>query len=277
VDDQDFADGIYSLFTDQGLYAIRDVTSLPPSGAFVGEKVFNRTDGKLYQWTGSAFELVVAEPDTFIASDKIVANTITGGLLATSGIITNSAQINDAVITNAKIENGAITTAKIGDAQITSAKIGDLQVDNAKIANLTVGTEKITASAITTLGAASGSDTFNRDFQNIIGVSISALGSRTMLVTVSGNCFGTSDKLVSGRILRNGVVQVNFTAGQQSTFTSGGEGSFVNYVPFSYSFTAMIESVAGTNTMFLQLKVNSGSTALNMGSNAVITVTELKK
>lgn len=120
IDDTAFENGVYSLFTDAGLYAIRDVTSLPASGAFVGEKVFNRTDNKLYQWTGTAWELVVAEPDTFIASDKIVANTITGGLLATSGVITNSAQINDAVITNAKIGNAAVDTLKVAGNAITA-------------------------------------------------------------------------------------------------------------------------------------------------------------
>ena len=152
LDDPDFANGIYSLFTAQGLYAIRDVTSLPGSGAFVGEKVYNRTDGKLYQWTGTAWTLVIADvaagsiTETKIANDaittpkiaanavtateiaaatitgnKIVANTITGGLLATSGIITTSAQIGDALITNAKIQNAAITSAKIS---------GTIQSDN---------------------------------------------------------------------------------------------------------------------------------------------------
>ena len=60
--DSDFGTtGAYtSLFTSQGLYAIRDVTVLPGSGAFVGEKVLNRTDGKLYQWDGAAWALVVA-------------------------------------------------------------------------------------------------------------------------------------------------------------------------------------------------------------------------
>ena len=119
IDDADFENGIYTLFKDQGLYAIRDVTSLPTSGSFVGEKIFNRTDGKLYQWTGSAWELVIAEPDTFIASDKIIANTITGGLLATSGIITNSAQINSAVITSAKIQDLAVDRIKINNAAVT--------------------------------------------------------------------------------------------------------------------------------------------------------------
>jgi uncharacterized protein YxjI len=150
LDDEAFANGIYSLFTEQGLYAIEDVTSLPPSGDFVGQKVFNRTDGKLYSWTGTAWEATVADvaagsitateiadgaistpklaansvvsdkiAGNTITGNKIVANTITGGLLATSGIITNSAQINDAVITNAKIENAAITTLKIGNNQVT--------------------------------------------------------------------------------------------------------------------------------------------------------------
>ena len=150
LDDDAFANGVYSLFTEQGLYAIEDVTSLPPAGDFVGQKLFNRTDGKLYQWTGSAWEALVADvPDgsiteTKIANDaittpklaanavtaseilggtitgdKIQANTITGGLLATSGIITNSAQINNAVIERAKIQDAAISTAKIGANMVT--------------------------------------------------------------------------------------------------------------------------------------------------------------
>jgi hypothetical protein len=152
LDDEAFANGIYSLFTEQGLYAIEDVTSLPPSGDFVGQKVFNRTDGKLYDWTGTAWEASVSDasvgPGSITATEiangaistpklaanavvadkiagntitgnKIVANTITGGLLATSGIITNSAQINDAVIARAKIQDAAISTAKIGSNMVT--------------------------------------------------------------------------------------------------------------------------------------------------------------
>jgi len=180
LDDPDFANGIYTLFTEQGLYAIEDVTSLPPAGTFVGEKVFNRTDGKLYQWTGSAWDLVVADvADGSITStkidddavttpkilagsitgakilggtitgNKITANTITGGLLATSGIITNSAQINDAVVTNAKIADAAITTAKIGTGSITNAKIANATITNAKIGDAAISSAKIADAAIT--------------------------------------------------------------------------------------------------------------------------------
>jgi hypothetical protein len=54
-------------------------------------------------------------------------------LLAASGIITNTAQINNAVIEAANIKDAAITTAKIDDAAITTAKINDLQVSTIKI------------------------------------------------------------------------------------------------------------------------------------------------
>ena len=150
LDDADFANGIYQLFKDQGLYAIEDVSSLPASGTFTGEKVFNTTDGKLYSWTGTAWEATVADVGAgsitsteiadgaistpklaanavtatkiqagTITGDKITANTITGGLIAASGIITNSAQINNAVIAQAKIQDAAISTAKIGNNMVT--------------------------------------------------------------------------------------------------------------------------------------------------------------
>ena len=109
LEDEDFVGGIEEIFKEQGLYLIEDVTSLPALGEFTGQKIFNRNDGKLYEWDGSAWALIIAEPDTFIASDKIIANTITGGLLATSGIISQSAQIENATITTLAIQGQAVT------------------------------------------------------------------------------------------------------------------------------------------------------------------------
>lgn len=85
-----------------------------------------------------------------IQTDKIAANSITGGLIAAAGVITSSAQIDDAIITNAKIVNGAITTAKIGDAEITEAKIVDAAITTAKIANAAITAAKIGDAQITT-------------------------------------------------------------------------------------------------------------------------------
>lgn len=146
VDSADFTDDIVTLFTDQGLYPIEDVDTLPASGDYVGHKVYLTTDGKLYTWDGSNWSTITSDFDiapgsitaTEIASDAITtpkiaanavtaneiqANTITGGLLATSGIITNSAQINDSLITNAKIANLAVDNAKIANVSIDTAKM----------------------------------------------------------------------------------------------------------------------------------------------------------
>jgi hypothetical protein len=152
IDDDAFANGIYSLFTEQGLYAIEDVTSLPPSGDFVGQKLFNRTDGKLYDWTGTAWEASVSDASVgpgsitateiqdgaistpklaansvvaskilggTITGDKIASNTITTGLLQASGIIANSGMIVNGIITNAKIGNLAVDTIKVANDAIT--------------------------------------------------------------------------------------------------------------------------------------------------------------
>lgn len=52
-------------------------------------------------------------------ADRIVANTITGGLMAAAGIITNSAQIGDATITGAKIVDLEVDTIKIKGNAVT--------------------------------------------------------------------------------------------------------------------------------------------------------------
>jgi hypothetical protein len=122
IDDTSFESGVRSLFTDQGLDIIEPVNSLPASGEFVGQQVFLTTEGKLYSWNGTTWELTIAGvADNYITGSKIVANTITGGLLATSGIITSAAQIEDAVITNAKIDS--IDATKITTGQLASARI----------------------------------------------------------------------------------------------------------------------------------------------------------
>jgi hypothetical protein len=115
LDDPDFENGIRTLFEEQGLYPIEDVDGLPASGV-LNRKVFNRQDGKLYEWNGSQWVLVIADVSDgsitetkisdnaistpklqagavtateiqggTISGDKISANTITGGLLSTSG------------------------------------------------------------------------------------------------------------------------------------------------------------------------------------------------
>lgn len=85
----------------------------------------------IYCYRMNAAELTV---DGTIFGNHIAANTITGGLLATTGIITQVGQIDDAIITNAKIANATI--------------------QGAKIANLTVATLNVAGNAISTVDSA---------------------------------------------------------------------------------------------------------------------------
>jgi len=260
LDDPDFANGIYSLFTEQGLYAIEDVTSLPPSGDFVGQKVFNRTDGKLYQWTGSAWEALVADvPDgsiteTKIANDaittpklaanavtaseilggtitgdKITANTITGGLLATSGIITNSAQITDAVVTNAKIDNLAVTTIKVADRAITSQT------------SVNVSSYNYTTPTAT--------------WQTAMSVSVSADADEEAIIGASFLLTRPTDTSARYRVVWNGVVQRS-----GSTLSGGGE------LDRPFTDIAGVTTQSGTNTLQVQIFSTSTSADLSDGT-----------
>ena len=261
------------------------MTSLPPSGDFVGQKVFNRTDGKLYDWTGTAWEASVSDASVgagsitateiadgaistpklaanavvadkiagnTITGNKIVANTITGGLLATSGIITNSAQINDAVITDAKIANAAITTAKIANAQITSAKIGDLEVDTIKIAN----------NAVTTSVFVQQSNTVTlpkNTFVTVLSSSINGVSGADIYYQLYFEAYATSNRgdevvFLDWQVLFNGSVVLSYTIDEN-----------VRTIRPTVSRPFVFTSGSGTQTFSVQLRVRNTGTSVGEG------------
>ena len=118
-----FVGGVTGLFTDNDLKPIPSGNTLPAaSSANLGDYFFLTTDNLLYRCVtqvggGFQFRTVVNAADLgkTITSDNIVANTITAGLLATSGVITNTAQIEDGVIRNANIFTAAVNSLKIAD------------------------------------------------------------------------------------------------------------------------------------------------------------------
>jgi hypothetical protein len=161
IDVPDFTTEVTDIFNEAGLYAVPPYPSLndAPRGDATGQLMFNRKDGKLYEWDGDSWNQLIPDvqdligelPDTVtiaddfittpmlkadsviadkilggtITGDKIVANTITGGLLAASGIITDKLQVNAGVITEAAIEDLAVTTGKIKDLAVQTLKIQD--------------------------------------------------------------------------------------------------------------------------------------------------------
>lgn len=122
ISDAEFEAGIVNLFLDQGLGPIPNGPAFP-GAASDGDRFFLTSDGQLYRHNAAAtparWELAV-QPGSLVASDAVVANTITGGLLAASGIITQSAQIGDALITAAKIGNLQVERIKIATGAVTT-------------------------------------------------------------------------------------------------------------------------------------------------------------
>ena len=299
LDDPDFANGVYSLFTEQGLYAIEDVTSLPASGDFVGHKVFNRTDGKLYQWTGSAWEQVVGGAESFgdlqgsiaqsqipngvidtaqIADDAIEAGKISANAVGANAIAANSiygAAIQGGVITGDKITANTITggllatsgiitnSAQITDAVISSAKIQDLAVDTIKIADQAVsntGIDESTGTPTSSLWVQMGSLTLSTDGGNPCIVQVGGIATL-------GGGGESGPSVVDMRLLRN--------------------GSQIAYYPrfaFGETLTYVLPSVvledttsSGSTTYVTQVRKGSGSGVGSASIAGVLIATELKK
>ena len=201
IDDDDFANGVYSLFTDQGLYAIEDVTSLPASGDFEGQKVFNRTDGKLYQWTGSAWEQVVGGAEDF--------SDLTGSIAG--------AQIPDGLIDTLKLANDAVTNAKIATNAVTGDVIASGAITETKISSGAITTPKIAAGAVTASEIAAGSITSSQIAADTIAAGNIATGAITA-DEIASNAI-TSAKITAGAIIgdkiaANAITGAKIAAGE---------------------------------------------------------------
>jgi hypothetical protein len=230
IDDDAFANGIYSLFTEQGLYAIEDVTSLPPSGDFVGQKVFNRTDGKLYDWTGTAWETAsVAAVDASdiigqLQTAQIAVDAVTNALIANNAVqsenIANlavtAAKVADNAITVSKIVDDAVTTAKIADGAATSAKIATSAITETKIASDAITTPKIAASAVTAGEIAAGAIVAGKIAADAVTAGTIAAGAVTA-GTIAVNAVTATeiaaDSITSAKIAAEAVTATEIAAG----------------------------------------------------------------
>lgn len=146
-------DKVFSLSKAKGGYEI--VGSLPVTNLFEGRVVFLTTDKQLYRYDGDEAEWTTAVPASAItgqivetqidddaittpklaanavtanelAADSVTANAIlageiTGALLATTNVITLTAQIADAIITDAKITT--LNASKINAGTIDVARL----------------------------------------------------------------------------------------------------------------------------------------------------------
>lgn len=153
------------------------VSSLPVSNLFVGRMVFLTSNNKLYRYTSSGWTSAVDAGDLTgqIPGTRIEDGGITTPKLAANSIIADHLQAG--IVDAAKLASSELITlsAQIKDGLIGTAKIGDLAVDTAKIANLSVDTIKVKNNAITTPVNAYTSGTTSGT-GNVQSLSISTAG-----------------------------------------------------------------------------------------------------
>jgi predicted phage tail protein len=160
-------DGVNSLISivDQANTPRIYMGKLGPLATQWGIQVFNSLGQLMWNFQDGAQTPGIA--DEAITTAKIRAGTITAELLVTDvAVITNTAQIANALIVTAHITNAAITAALIGDAQVQSAHIADAAIQTAHIVDAAITDAKVvtltankvttgTLSAVYTIGVAS--------------------------------------------------------------------------------------------------------------------------
>ena len=172
--------------------------------------------------------------------------------MATSGIITNSAQINNAVVTNAKIENGAITTAKIGDLQVDTIKVTDRAITSQT--STSVSSASTTSTSYTTLATMSFSATAANE-QVLVGAFFE--------MDIDNGSDG--ERGGDFRIVFNGVVLSNYNFPAASG-DSGDKGGAL--------FSKLTTS--GTNTLQVQARVSASQATATISSASLLSLEALK-
>jgi hypothetical protein len=281
IDDEDFVNNIKDLFSEQGMHMIEDVDSLPETGT-PGMQVFNREDGKLWSWAQAKLPIDennnnpdLVDPNSEymwrlnitgvniddingkVEADHIMANTITGGLIAASGVITKSAQIENALIKNVHITNayadrldarkinafhvntGLLETNRIMLNQVT------MDTDSAgyiTVASKGIDTFQIRPSAVTSVGSTYRNSAVNVDHRGwnlVTSFSVNCVGGKPVLV--GSTC--TLRAMSVGFNPEVGTTGYQLRWNNSAILSGGGSGEF--------SSTRLVSSGGGNNSLAL--------------------------
>lgn len=125
--DAPYTAGKLYIFYIKGQTILRHTTSLVTALS---------TDQRIIAVYQGGLEVDAIYGEAFIDGDTIFAGTVGANQLVTgSAIITGTAQIANAIITNAQMSTASIGQANIIDGSIVNAKIGTAEIDTLKIAN----------------------------------------------------------------------------------------------------------------------------------------------
>jgi hypothetical protein len=248
IDDPAFEYGIYSLFTEQGLYAIRDVTNIPTIGAFVGEKIFNREDGRLYEWDGTTWNGLGASSfedlDGLLQTNQVALDAITNDLLANDAV--QAENISNLAITSSKIAANAITETKISDSAISTPKIAAGAVTANNIAADSITTAKIAAGAVTATEVAANAIIAGKIAANAVTANTIAADSVTTAKIAAGAV--TATEIAASTITGNKISANTITGGLIAA-----SGIITN--------SAQINDAVVTNAKIANLAVNNAKIA----------------
>jgi hypothetical protein len=202
------------------LAPIAILSSLPGTGAFVGQIVFLTTDKKLYRWDGSSWLTAVAAADITgqINSAQIAAGAVIAGKIGADAV--TAAEIAASAVGNSELAAGAVTAAKITALTITAAEIAAGTITAAKIAANTITAGQIAAStitateiaALTITGAkiAAGTITADKLVANSITAGQIQAGAITATEIASGAI--TTAKIAAGAVTANEISANTITA-----------------------------------------------------------------
>jgi hypothetical protein len=250
----DFSD-FTGLFTAAGLTVPKLVSSLPASGAFVGELVYLTTDNKLYRWTGTAWTAAVPTTDlTGLVAQGQLTIADTSNLIEDPGLELNGlgwgasggwgsfvVTATDAYTGNkglARAYSGATVTEGLRNNTVFDARAGDSFRVSVWVKRSATGVctnmgirirwldkdgAQITVSAATMVQAS-----LTTSYQRVTGVLVAPAGSVTahVVALVNGHSAGTlywddfyCYRMNAGELVVDGTISGNHIAA--NTITGG--------------------------------------------------------
>lgn len=201
---QDIFQNTQSTANAQILYI---VPTLPTSGDFNGQTVFDEATGYLYTWnanatppawTQAAGATSFAQLTGQIESSQIPNNIITGSMIEAATITGNN--IATGTVTGANISAATIEGNNIQNLAITAAQIANLTITNNQIANGTLGSAQVATGGLVGSNLANGT---------ITGTQI---GNATITGSNIANATITGSNIASGAISGSQIQSATITA-----------------------------------------------------------------
>ena len=218
-----------------------------------------------------------------ITTDKIAANSITGGLIAAAGVITDTAQISDAVITAANISNLAVTSAKISNLAVTSGKIASLAVDTFQIAGnaVTIPSGSTTTAPAYTEWATGGIENINGSnyrvpvissvpqWREISAITFTSAGGNVFLSFSGEMAAGIQEDdpeepngrtniqfqiLRDATVIQEGFVKGNYVTTYIASLTTLALNQMIDSFGNSISISALDNTTSGAHTWSLRVR-----------------------